>query len=75
MQWVLIDAVVWQEGNLIRDLIYEHQTSNVIRMRSSFLGSEKQTIVAGADMGEEGTLLADRANEFALTVENENLAV
>ena len=70
VQWVLIDAVVWQERDLVRDLIDKHQTRDVVRMDSSSFCSKEQAIITGSDVSEEDSLLADCANEITFAIEN-----
>ena len=75
MQWVFVDAIVRQESDLVRDFIDEHQTRNVVSVDRAFLGTKKQAIITGANVGKESALFAHPANEVTLCVENEHFAV
>ena len=75
MKWILVDAVVWQKGNLIRDLIDEHQTSDMVRVDCATLRAQEQSIITGTYVREESSLSTDCADKLALGVQDQYLAV
>ena len=74
-QGISVEAVVGQQSNLIRDFANELETCNVVSVHSALLGSQQKTVIAGAYLREEGSLLAHSAHELSLTVKDENFAI
>ena len=72
---LIVEAIVCQESDLIRNLVDEHETGDMVGVHRASLRSEQQSVVTCADVGEKGALLAHRADKFALAVEDEHFAV
>ena len=72
---VFIEAIVRQKSDLIRNLIDKHKTGDVVGVNCASFRPEQKSVVTSANVGEKGALLAHCADEFALAVEDEYLAV
>ena len=68
LQQVFVEAVVGQEGQLVRNLCNELEASDVINKYSTALGAKQQPVIACANLCKEDTVLAHCAHKLSSAV-------